>query len=125
MAVDPRVVELELALLKAPTRSDPGFLDAVLDDSMIEFGKSGFEYDKRSILAALTDSKEQPAPDDHLEMTDIRAVQLAPEVVLLTYRLRPRAESAVASLRSSIWKHCDGNWRLVFHQGTRAASTAS
>ncbi|WP_223217727.1 nuclear transport factor 2 family protein [Mesorhizobium jarvisii] len=62
MAVDPRIVELELALLKAPTRSDPRFLDAVLDDSMIEFGKSGFEYDKRSILAALTDSRNSQRP---------------------------------------------------------------
>ncbi|MDX8524987.1 DUF4440 domain-containing protein [Mesorhizobium sp. MSK_1335] len=125
MAVDPRIVELELALLKAPTRSDPDFLDAVLDDSMIEFGKSGYEYDKRSILATLTASTDEPAPNDHLEMTDIRAVQLAPEVMLPTYRLRPRAENAVASLRSSVWKHRDGDWRLVFHQGTRAASPGS
>ncbi|WP_244839532.1 nuclear transport factor 2 family protein [Mesorhizobium sp. 131-2-5] len=49
-------------MLKAPTRSDPRFLDAVLDDSMIEFGKSGFEYDKRSILAALTDSRNSQRP---------------------------------------------------------------
>jgi hypothetical protein len=122
MAVDPRIVELELGLLKAPTRFDPGFLEAVLDDGMIEFGKSGHEYDKRSILAALTASEDGPAPDDHLEMIDIRAVQLAPEVVLLTYRLRPKTANAVASLRSSVWTRRDGNWRLVFHQGTRAAS---
>ncbi|WP_137931085.1 nuclear transport factor 2 family protein [Mesorhizobium comanense] len=122
MTVDPRIVELELALLKAPTRSDPDFLDAVLDDDMIEFGKSGHEYDKRSILAALTASEDGPVPDDHLEMTNIRAVQLAPEVVLLTYRLRPKTGNAVASLRSSVWSRRDGNWRLVFHQGTRAAS---
>ncbi|TPM37130.1 DUF4440 domain-containing protein [Mesorhizobium sp. B2-3-4] len=121
MAVDPRIVELELALLEAPTRSDPDFLDAVLDDGMIEFGKSGYVYDKRSILTALTASKDQPAPDDSLEMTDIRTVLLAAEVVLLTYRLRPRMESAIASLRSSIWQRSDGDWRLVFHQGTPAA----
>ncbi|MBN9221104.1 MAG: DUF4440 domain-containing protein [Mesorhizobium sp.] len=121
MTVDPRIVELELALLKAPTRSDPDFLDAVLDDDMIEFGKSGYEYDKQSIMAALTDTKEEPMPNDQLEMTAIRAVQLAPGVVLLTYRLQPRAENAVPSLRSSVWKRRDQDWRLVFHQGTRAA----
>ncbi|CCV14099.1 DUF4440 domain-containing protein [Mesorhizobium sp. STM 4661] len=120
MAVDPKVVELELALLRAPTRHDPDFLEAVLDDSMIEFGKSGSEYNKRSVLEALVASKEEPAPDDQLEMTDIRTVELAPEVVLLIYRLKPRKETAIASLRSSVWKRIDGHWRLVFHQGTRA-----
>ncbi|WP_292711822.1 DUF4440 domain-containing protein [Mesorhizobium sp.] len=119
---DPKIVELELALLRAPTRYDPDFLETVLDDGMIEFGKSGNEYDKRSILAALPASKAEPAPDDELEMTDVRTVQLAPEVVLLTYRLRPKKEKAIPSLRSSIWKRTDGHWRLVFHQGTRAAS---
>lgn len=116
------IVELERALLRAPTRHDPDFLETVLDHGMIEFGKSGNEYDRRSILAALSASKAEPAPDDELEMTNIRTVRLAPEAVLLTYRLRPRKEKAIPSLRSSVWKRTDGRWRLVFHQGTQAAS---
>jgi hypothetical protein len=116
------IVELERALLRAPTRHDPDFLETVLDDDMIEFGKSGNAYDKRSILAALSASRGEPTPDDILEMTDIRTIRLAPDVVLLTYRLKPRKEKAIPSLRSSVWKRGARHWRLMFHQGTRAAS---
>lgn len=120
-AVDHEVVGLERALLRAPTRHDPGFLAGVLGDEMIEFGKSGYVYDKSRILSALTASKGEPAPDDRLEMTGIRVVQLAPEVVLLLYKLTSKDGQAVPSLRSSVWKRTDGQWRLTFHQGTIAA----
>ncbi|MDX8493164.1 nuclear transport factor 2 family protein [Mesorhizobium sp. VK22B] len=103
-AIDHEVVALELALLRAPTRHDPDFLKIVLDDDMIEFGKSGYVYDKERILEALSTSNGEPAPDDLLEMTSVRTVQLAPEVVLLIYKLRSRGGPAAPSLRSSVWR---------------------
>jgi len=121
ISIDHEVVALELALLKAPTRHDPDFLKTVLDDDMIEFGKSGYAYDKTRILDALSGSKGEPAPDDLLEMGGIRVVHLASDVVLLLYKLKSKGGPEVPSLRSSVWKQTGGQWRLVFHQGTIAA----
>jgi len=119
-----RIVALELSLLEASTRSDRDYLEQVLDDDMVEFGKSGGIYDKRSIIQALEGERSDPAPADQLELVDAMATLLSADTVLLTYRLRPHplvGTDAVASLRSSVWKQTDGRWRLLFHQGTAAA----
>jgi hypothetical protein len=118
-----RIAALELSLLQAPTRFDRNHLEQVLDDEMVEFGKSGKIYDKRSIVQALESEGSGPAPADYLEMVDANALLLSAETVLFTYRLRVRAQSgskAVTSLRSSIWRKNGGLWRLLFHQGTAA-----
>jgi hypothetical protein len=97
----------------------------VLDDGMIEFGKSGNRNDKRQIMAALAAAPANETPADFLEMTDVNAMQLSPDAVLLTYRLvaRPGApDSAIPSLRSSVWKRNGGAWRLIFHQGTKTGT---
>ena len=122
-----RIVALELSLLEAPTRSDRHYLEQVLDDEMVEFGKSGGVYDKQSIIQALEGERSGSPPADHLELVDATAMLLSADTVLLTYRLRSRplaGTEAVASLRSSVWKQQDGRWRLLFHQGTAAADQA-
>jgi len=105
-----RIAALELSLLQAPTRFDRNHLEQVLDDEMVEFGKSGKIYDKRSIVQALESEGSGPAPADYLEMVDANAL-LSAETVLFTYRLRVRPRSgskAVTSLRSSIWRKNGG-----------------
>jgi hypothetical protein len=119
-----QIVALELSLLEAPTRSDRHYLEQALDDDMIEFGKSGGIYDKRSIIQALEGERSGAAPADRLELVDAMTMLLAADTVLLTYRLRARplaGTEAVASLRSSVWKKKEGRWRLLFHQGTATA----
>jgi hypothetical protein len=118
-----RIAALELSLLQAPTRFDRNHLEQVLDDEMVEFGKSGKIYDKRSIIQAVEGERSDAAPADHLEMVDAKAALLSADTVLFTYRLQVRPRSgtrAVASLRSSVWRKADGVWRLLFHQGTAA-----
>jgi hypothetical protein len=48
---------------------------------------------------------------------DVHAVALAPDVVLVTFRL----EGPRPSLRSSVWVQADGRWQVRFHQGTLSA----
>ena len=53
---------------------------------------------------------------------------LGPGVVLVTYRIARRAspeESPQHLLRSSIWKLIDGQWQMVFHQGTMSTAPPS
>ena len=58
--VQSQLLALEHVLLDPQTRSNPEWLDRVLADEMVEFGKSGGVYDKAAIIAAL--AAEVPAP---------------------------------------------------------------
>jgi ribonuclease HI len=106
------VVEKELSLLQPETRSSP---DAVLDllhERFREFGASGRIWNRSAIAQALAAD-----PGSGSEAQDMMAVQVAPDVVLLTYLARTPDR---ISLRSSLWVRHQGRWQLFFHQGTRA-----
>jgi len=105
---------LELSLITAPGRSSAEHLREVVSDDFREFGASGQTYGKNEAIVALLNNPSPPA-DMGLtpELLDFRAVEIAPGVVLATYRTR-------LSLRSSIWRREGEVWRLYFHQGTRA-----
>ncbi|MFN7023436.1 MAG: hypothetical protein ACK4QP_02735 [Pseudorhizobium sp.] len=52
---------------------------------------------------------------------DIGAARLSHDVVLVTYKsMREPTESQEGrqTLRSSIYRHQDGRWQMIFHQGT-------
>ena len=74
---DPQdVLELEKSLLNGSTRANQALLERLLADEMVEFGKSGAAYDKRSIIEAL--AQEGEAPSRRLQMVDARLFELAP-----------------------------------------------
>jgi hypothetical protein len=103
-------VEGELRLLDPATRADPELSRPLLHPDFTEFGASGRIWDRESVVAAMAADPGDPATAE-----EMRGFRLAPEVVLLTYRIsRPDR----ASLRSSIWTVHEGYWVLVFHQGT-------
>ena len=112
------ILGLEKALLDPDTRHNAEWLDGVLDVDMTEIGKSGYTYGRDEIIGALV--AERPAAATRFEVTAPVFRQLAEGLILLTYRLEPLTEGD-ASLRSSIWRLTGGQWRMVFHQGTRAA----
>jgi hypothetical protein len=78
-----------------------------------EFGASGRKYSKTEAIAALLNSPSPPDPVPTPQLVDFLAREIAPGVVLATYRTR-------LSLRSSIWRREGQTWRLYFHQGTTA-----
>jgi hypothetical protein len=56
-------------------------------------------------------------------MEDFNCRPIAEGVALVTYRsvrIDPRTGQRVATLRSSLWTLESGEWRMRFHQGTRA-----
>ena len=85
-------------------------LEALLADDFAEFGTSGRVYAKHDVLDQLP---AQPAFESRLYGFALRV--LAPNLVLAVYRLRAYEQE---SLRSSIWRHEGGRWRMTFHQGT-------
>jgi len=106
--------ELETSLHRRSVRNSPDKVSALLDDDFVEFGKSGRTYDKQATVELLRGDDSDLVP----EVRDFQVRQLAPNVVLVTYR---SGRGEVFALRSSIWLLSAGNWRMTFHQGTDAA----
>jgi hypothetical protein len=107
--------ELETALHKKQVRNSPPAVSQLLADEFVEFGSSGKVYDKHAIIEAL--SKETDEPQITVEQFAVR--DLAPGVVLVTYKSMHSGSQLASALRSSIWKQIGGEWQMVFHQGTR------
>ena len=112
--------DLELRLLQPETRASGSALRALLAEDFIEFGSSGRVYDREAIVEALAGRE----PTWRYHLSDFEAVQLAPGLVLATYRIRAipaDGDQQRCSLRSSIWRHHDDGWQMLFHQGTLTA----
>jgi hypothetical protein len=111
---------LEEQLLRPAFRNDRAAVAALLADDFVEYGSSGRVFTKEEILDLLAAESPQ-----HIELADFAARLLAPGVAFVTFRAIRRTDSSdsVASLRSSIWIQRDSRWQLLFHQGTRIAST--
>jgi hypothetical protein len=109
-----RVQELEQQLLLPAYRANAAFLNAVLADEFEEVGASGNVFGKAHVLERL------PTEDGiRREMQDPQVRQVAPGVLLVTYRVvRTHGSTVTQSLRSSLWRNNAGNWQMVFHQGT-------
>lgn len=108
---------LELALLDPALRRDPARVAALLAEDFQEFGSSGRVWARQQILNLLaTEDYSPPAVEDldcHL---------LGEDVALVTYKtVRTSGDGARSEvLRSSLWTRKGVEWRVRFHQGTRA-----
>jgi glyoxylase I family protein len=113
--------ELEERLLTAEGRASTATIDALLSDDFLEFGSSGIPFGKQDVIDAL--AEESADGHRYQRVTgDWKVRKLADDIALVTYRVTRNdldEGSTVTSLRSSIWKRFGGDWRMVFHQGTR------
>ncbi|WP_066944819.1 DUF4440 domain-containing protein [Streptomyces lushanensis] len=107
------VIKAELRLLDPAVRACADRLAELLHPDFREFGASGRERDRGSIVAALT-AKGAPGPRP-ITTSKMRGVQLAPGVVLLTFDTE---FNGLRAHRSSVWRLTESGWRLYFHQGT-------
>ena len=109
-----QIIKQEMQLLNKTDSLD--VLADLIDNEFMEVGSSAAVYDKAEVMRWL-------ASDDQSERigTSFKTHLIAENVILLTYistiKDTPVAESKRA-MRSSIWRLTDGQWRMVFHQGT-------
>ncbi|WP_341501616.1 nuclear transport factor 2 family protein [Gallaecimonas sp. GXIMD4217] len=111
-----RLIALEKRLFEANARLSREQLDELLADDFIEFPSTAVPFDKAHALKRLPG--ETPP---HIEAWDFRVRQLAPTLAQITYQARlrrPGSDQVMESLRSSLWRLEDGQWRMCFHQGT-------
>ena len=114
-----QLLQLEEALLDPATRQDRRRVGQLLAEDFVEFGASGRGWTRDQVLERLVNEPYLP-----VRIEDFQCALLAIDVALLTYRaVRTDASSGseASSLRSSIWTKKTGEWRMRFHQGTRAA----
>lgn len=110
-----RLEALERALLDPRVRADRARVDALLAEDFLEIGASGAVFGKAAALQAL------PAePGIRFETGPMRVFRVGDSVVRVNYMAtRIAAGDTRRSLRSSWWRRDgDGEWRMVFHQGT-------
>lgn len=104
------IYELEKALLEPSVRHSRDQLIKLLADDFIEFGSSGNVYNKADVIASLLCETSRTLIVDAFDIKE-----LSKELVLSTYKI---TEGDTITLRSSIWKHSEIGWQIVFHQGT-------
>ncbi len=85
-----------------------------------EVGASGAIYDRETVWSVLEMRYADPgyAASDPWETSDFDCRRLAPDTYLLTYTLR---QDARVTRRLTVWQRHDGQWRILYHQGTVVA----
>ena len=94
------------------TRAD---FERMTADDFWEIGASGRRYGRAYVLDVLDARRDSPAHESDWETRDFHCRELAPDTYLLTYTLR---QGERVTRRATIWCRADGDWKIVFHQGT-------
>ena len=112
MDLKDHIRQLEESLLKPEVRSSGSELKRILADDFFEIGSSGRVLYKGEVIA------EDGIGIVKMTLSDFDIRSLSDDIVLATYRIFNELSNQ-HSLRSSIWKHNEGVWKMVFHQGTK------
>ena len=112
---------LEMELHHPGVRSSPERLEALLHADFHEVGRSGRQYDRRTVIDHLCHNTTQP----NVASEGFALSGLAQGVALLTYRSAHRdTDGALVNHthRASVWVETPWGWQLRYHQGTPAAA---
>ncbi len=107
---------LELLLIDPAVRRDRERVAGLLAEDFLEFGSSGREWTRATILELLQTETYTPPTVDCFACR-----MLGADVALVTYRvvrLNEATDERAITLRSSIWTKMSGDWKMRFHQGT-------
>jgi hypothetical protein len=119
LATTAQLERLERLLMDPAVRRDRARVAELLAEEFTEFGASGRVWTREAILDLLATEEYTPPVVEKFSCRE-----LAEDVALATYRA-VRTDAATGAravtLRSSVWVRQSGAWRMVFHQGTRAA----
>lgn len=106
-------MDAEVRLHEPAVRRDRAAVDALLAPDFVEFGSSGLLWSREEMLDSI--AHFESSTSTRLTVVGMRAQQLAPDLVLVTYLSEIGERRA---RRSSIWRVTPDGPRVVFHQGT-------
>ncbi|KIL48268.1 DUF4440 domain-containing protein [Jeotgalibacillus soli] len=108
------ILQLEERLLKPEIRTSLEELDKLLAEDFCEYGSSGNVWNRQDYFG------EGGAGVVKMTLSHFEMHTLAEDTVFTTYRIYNETKDQ-HTLRSSIWKNNNGQWQMVFHQGTPTA----
>jgi hypothetical protein len=119
MEIEAALIANDKALLTPEVRRSVPKLKSLLSEDFREIGATGAYFGLQNVLDRLpkTDNWSATAQDFECRM-------LSPTVGQVVFRCVITHDADVEpvySHRSSIWKLEDGDWKMVFHQGTKVA----
>ena len=85
-------------------------------EDFFEVGASGNVYTKQDVIETLLERYNNPYTCDIWEAKDFGLTKIAPDNYLLTYVLI-QGKTRVTR-RSTIWRRVNGDWKILYHQGT-------
>ncbi len=71
-------------------------------------------YSRKYVMDTLELRHSEPF-EDIWETRDFHCLEIAPDNYLVTYTL---IQGERVTRRSTIWRRCDTDWKIVYHQGT-------
>jgi hypothetical protein len=106
-----RALEAELL---SPSAEKADRVARLLAEDFVEYGRSGRVHGRAEVISALA----ARAPSTEVTAFDFSVHLVAPNTALLRYVSCHQAAGKAYALRSSIWQIQNGQWRILFHQGT-------
>ncbi|PPE03412.1 GNAT family N-acetyltransferase [Holospora curviuscula] len=85
-------------------------------DEFWEVGASGNVYTKKDVIETLLERYNDPDYQDIWEAKDFELTTIAPDNYLLTYTLIQ--DKTRVTRRSTLWSKKNGDWKILYHQGT-------
>lgn len=112
------IYEHECSLLQSEVRKSSEKISELISTEFIEFTSSGkvVFYKEGEVYQDNDDNTEV-----EWEIKDFSIKELSYQCILAMYKVIKHDEmdeDKKYSLRSSIWKCFDGQWKMIFHQGT-------
>lgn len=108
------LTRLEPLFHAAARDATPRQFEDLVADEFWETGASGRRYSRAYALQVLESRGSDPA--EAMWRTDgFHVSEIAPAHYLLTYTLR---QPGRVTRRATLWRHVDGAWKAVYHQGT-------
>jgi hypothetical protein len=110
------IKELEERLLHTDVRKNSIILTELLSDDFEEVGSDGKISTREEVIEWLINKEK----NIKWSLNDFRIKELSPELIVATYiAIKDNQSNSTRSIRSSIWKNFSGNWKMIFHQGTK------
>ena len=108
------LLKLEMSLWIEETRNNIEFLNKILHNDFMEFGKSGKVFYKKDIIDNIDDNINAIFPFENLKVKNI-----GEKTYLITYVATNKFKNkSIKTNRSSIWIGDSENIQMIFHQGT-------
>lgn len=114
------LMELEKSLHTTSVRRSKEKLNELLHNEFEEFWASGRTYNKCQMIEALTTETHCK-----IQATDFELSMLSKDIAKLEYKTTSILPNNVTrtTLRTSIWKQEQDQWKMIFHQGTAISAS--